>query len=948
VANTKKNSKEKNKKKKKGQADTRNSGGSGKYNASGNGAQTRSGAAESGGQTRKNGAGKKDGQSGVSVKESRGSREITAVILAAIGVFLIFSLFGKTGQIGRIVTAVLYGLIGKFVTIVLLVMLFVLAFTVLRGTSKSIFSLKNCLLFGFMLLMLAAMIHTFAYSVERYEGKKFFDIVTTLWTEQQKGGGVIGGLISVGLQKLVARPGTLIILIPATLILAMVLFSLSLVRAGKTVANIGGKFGKWVSGVVGRFKKSDEEKELKRLEAQERARKKEEIKAQEAANAEKKENAERARAEAREAERNRDGNGETGDNGEIIDDIDGYFDEPGGDVSDEHIELVSARGRKREVFLRDLEKQKEQHRAQERKIMSQEDDDFEAGAAAGVGAATGIAAASAGASGASGAGDGDGDYDGDYETRHGYDPDMAFPDNVPEIDRREHLPETDATIPTKVPSKSEEIRVVTCNEEAEYELPPHEILRSIEADDSDVLEQEKNAKLTARKLEDVMRSFGIEARVIRISIGSTVTMFELQPQSGVKVSRIKNLSDDIALNLAASGVRILAPIPGKAAIGIEVPNEDRRTVYLKELVESDAFQNHRSKLAFCLGEDISGNPIIADIARMPHVLIAGTTGAGKSVCINCIIMSLLYRCSPNDVRLIMIDPKVVELQVYNSIPHLLIPVVTEPRKAAAALSWTVQEMENRYRQFAKYNLRDINAYNDFAPEHGLPRMPRIVIIIDELADLMMVVRDSVEEAINRIAQKARAAGMHLIVATQRPSVDVITGLIKANIPSRIAFTVSSVVDSKTILDYGGAEKLLGRGDMLYHPVDFMKPLRVQGGFVSDTEIEETVDFLRTQKQDSREDEQISSDINNARPVEKPGRSGRLADPDTGDGDPMLADAVDIAIETKQISASFLQRKLGLGYSRASRLIDQMEEKGYISARDGNNPRKVLISINPLR
>ena len=310
-------------------------------------------------------------------------------------------------------------------------------------------------------------------------------------------------------------------------------------------------------------------------------------------------------------------------------------------------------------------------------------------------------------------------------------------------------------------------------------------------------------------------------------------------------------------------------------------------------------------------------------------------------------MSLLYRCTPNDVRLIMIDPKVVELQVYNSIPHLLVPVVTEPKKAAAALSWTVQEMENRYKLFAKYNLRDITAYNQFAPEHDLPRMPRIVIIIDELADLMMVVRDSVEEAINRIAQKARAAGMHLIVATQRPSVDVITGLIKANIPSRIAFTVSSVVDSKTILDYGGAEKLLGRGDMLNHPVDFMKPLRVQGGFVSDTEIEETVEFLKLQKAESEQDEQISSDIDNTRMMEKPGRAGH-GDNLLGDGDPMLADAVDIAIETKQISASFLQRKLGLGYSRASRLIDQMEEKGYISARDGNNPRQVLISRNPLR
>ncbi len=942
MSNKKKNSKEKNKKNKTNTKDVKN----------------REVVREKADSASKKGSkSEKESRSGVAVKESKGGREITAVILAAIGIFIVFSLFGKTGQIGRIVTAVLFGLIGKFVTVVLLIMLFVIAFTVLRGTVHSIFSLKNSILFGVMLLLLAAMVHTFMYSAEVYEGKKFFDFITTLWNET-KGGGVIGGSISIGLQKLVARPGTLIILIPATIILAMVLFSLSIVRAGKRVANFGSRFGKWFSGVVGRFKKTDAEKERKRLEAEEKARKKEEMRSalDAAANAEMRSGPDNGEKSGRNSGRRaQDDNGNANglndgqDGSGNYDDLDGYFASAGGDVSDDNIELVSARGRRREVFLKDLEKQKENHRAQERKIMSQEDDDGEPGRRIPGTAAGAAEALSAGVS--AGIGDRTGAEEtegmGDYEIGSYDSAESGFQDDVTEIEGREPLPDTGATIPTKVPSKNEEIRVVTCNEDAVYELPPHDILRSVETDDSDVLEQEKNAKLTARKLEDVMRSFGIEARVIRISIGSTVTMFELQPQSGVKVSRIKNLSDDIALNLAASGVRILAPIPGKAAIGIEVPNEDRRTVYLKELIESDAFKNSRAKLAVCLGEDISGNPIIADIARMPHVLIAGTTGSGKSVCINCIVMSLLYRLSPNDVRLIMIDPKVVELQAYNSIPHLLIPVVTEPKKAAAALSWTVQEMENRYRQFAKYNLRDINAYNDYAPEHGLPRMPRIVIIVDELADLMMVVRDSVEEAINRIAQKARAAGMHLIVATQRPSVDVITGLIKANIPSRIAFTVSSVVDSKTILDYGGAEKLLGRGDMLYHPVDFMKPLRVQGGFVSDTEIEETVDFLRIQKFESREEQQISTDINNARPVEKPGRGGRI-DTDSGDGDPMLADAVDIAIETKQISASFLQRKLGLGYSRASRLIDQMEEKGYISARDGNNPRKVLISINPLR
>ena len=875
------------------------------------------------------------------VKESRGSREIFAVILAAVGVFIIFSLFGKTGQIGRLVTSIFTGLFGWLATIVMLVMLFVLAWTVLRGTSGSVFSMKNTILFSLLLLFSAALIHTFHYGVELYENAGFFDIVKMMWSSQPKGGGVIGGLISFGLQSLVAKPGALIILIPGTLVLAMVLFSLSLVKAAKHVASAGGRFGNWMSGVIGRFRESDAiNKEKKQKAAEEKARKREQKLAAEA-EARAKAEAEAKALEEKDAEKRRAEEEAEKRRAASVGYIYGDFPE-----EDDHIEMHSAAGRKKELFEEDLARQKEKRREAERRIMSQEDDGEETAPAGGA-AASGKAGAE-GAQGIAGVPEDAGFADDGGAVRDGTD---EFLDNAGAGEKRP-LPAVDSSLPTRIPKPADEIKVVTCNEEAVYELPPRSILKSKMTDYAAVQEQEKIAKYTARKLEDVMRSFGIEAKVIRISIGSTVTMFELQPQSGVKVSRIKNLSDDIALNLAASGVRILAPIPGKAAIGIEVPNDDRRTVYLKDLVETDQFEGHKSKLAFCLGEDISGNAIIADISRMPHVLIAGTTGSGKSVCINCLVMSLLYRCTPNDVRLIMIDPKVVELQVYNSIPHLLIPVVTEPRKAAAALSWTVQEMENRYRLFAKYNLRDINSYNAFAPENGLPRIPRIVIIIDELADLMMVVRDSVEEAINRIAQKARAAGMHLIVATQRPSVDVITGLIKANIPSRIAFTVSSVVDSKTILDYGGAEKLLGRGDMLYHPIDFMKPMRVQGGFVSDDEIQETVDFLKIQKaqtQQTEQDRRISDDIDNARIVEKPGKAGHSADAASGaDGDPMLADAVDIAIETKQISASFLQRKLGLGYSRASRLIDQMEEKGYISARDGNNPRQVLISSNPLR
>ena len=512
------------------------------------------------------------------------------------------------------------------------------------------------------------------------------------------------------------------------------------------------------------------------------------------------------------------------------------------------------------------------------------------------------------------------------------------------------LPGMNNTVETKLPEPAADdtVKVTTSKFDTTYNAPPFSLLETVEEPENLHAEQKKQAAKTARKLEEVMRSFGIEARVIHISRGSTVTRYELQPHSGVKVSRIKNLSDDIALNLAAPGIRIEAPIPGKAAIGIEIPNEEVQTVYLRDLVETDVFLNHKSSLAFCLGEDISGETIVADIAKMPHLLIAGSTGSGKSVCINCMITSILYKASPDDVRMIMIDPKVVELGVYNGIPHLLIPVVTEPKKAAAALAWAVQEMENRYKLFAKYGIRDITSYNNYAYERSMDKMPRILVIIDELADLMMVARDSVEEAINRIAQKARAAGIHLVVATQRPSVDVITGLIKSNIPSRIAFKVASQVDSRTILDYAGAEKLLGRGDMLFYPVGSMKSIRAQGGFISDEEIENVVKYLQTTYGDAEYDQKVHEEVENAKIPEK-GRRGSAQNTSgsaDGDVDELFFDAVQIAIDVKQISASYFQRKLGLGYSRASRIIDQMEEKGYISARDGNNPRQVLISSLP--
>lgn len=467
-----------------------------------------------------------------------------------------------------------------------------------------------------------------------------------------------------------------------------------------------------------------------------------------------------------------------------------------------------------------------------------------------------------------------------------------------------------------------------------YKYPPLKLLNYYTKNGRNIKSFKIAAIEKAKKLEETLSSFGVEARVINISRGPTVTRYELQPSTGVKVSRIVNLTDDISLNLAATGVRIEAPIPGKAAIGIEVPNEEIATVSLKEVIESPEFRNHKSKLAFALGKDISGQCVVADIARMPHLLIAGATGAGKSVCINSLIMSIVYKASPNEVKLLMVDPKVVELGIYNGIPHLLIPVVTDPKKAAGALNWAVQEMVNRYKLFAEKGVRDIKGYNDSVKNEGEEnKLPQIVIIIDELADLMMVAPSDVEDAICRLAQMARAAGMHLVIATQRPSVNVITGVIKANIPSRISFAVSSQVDSRTILDMSGAEKLLGKGDMLFYPVGTQKPTRVQGAFVSDEEIERVVEFLKSQGE-ADYDNDIIEEINNEKePV----------DNTSDECDELLPAAIEMVVEAGQASVSLIQRKFKVGYARAARIIDQMEERGIVGGFEGSKPRQVLIT-----
>ena len=476
-----------------------------------------------------------------------------------------------------------------------------------------------------------------------------------------------------------------------------------------------------------------------------------------------------------------------------------------------------------------------------------------------------------------------------------------------------------------------------------YVFPPLNLLKPSVSGKAAI----QGAELTAEHLINTLKSFGVEARIVNISRGPTVTRYELQPSAGVKISKITNLADDIALNLATAGVRIEAPIPNKAAVGIEVPNKQSDIVGVRGIFESPDFTSAKSKLTVALGRDIGGNAIVTDIAKMPHGLIAGATGSGKSVCINSIIMSILYKATPEEVKLLMIDPKVVELGIYNGIPHLLVPVVTDPRKASGALGWAVTEMENRYKMFADRGVRNIEGYNKFVDELGDPeieKMPHIVIIIDELADLMITAPKEVEDSINRIAAKARAAGMHLIVATQRPSVDVITGVIKANIPTRIAFAVSSQVDSRTILDTAGAEKLLGRGDMLFRFATSPKPSRIQGCFVSDEEVEAVVDFIKKGKT-ADYDDNVMVEIERQAAVEKKQKTGL---PEDGpDEDPMLHDAIRVVVESGMASTSLLQRKLKLGYARAARIVDEMEQRGVVGPYKGAKPRDVLITMDQL-
>ena len=538
----------------------------------------------------------------------------------------------------------------------------------------------------------------------------------------------------------------------------------------------------------------------------------------------------------------------------------------------------------------------------------------------------------------------------------------AYYDNEPSEDTKEEHKEIDAALTAaKAEAKSVEAEKIDFKAETEkftehlekenteaeesYKFPPLTLLKETKAQNAALLSAELDN--TANRLVETLRSFGVETRIVEVSRGPTVTRYELQPSAGVKISKITNLADDIALNLATAGVRIEAPIPNKAAVGIEVPNKASAVVGVRGILDSPAFTSAKSKLTVALGRDIGGNAVVTDIAKMPHGLIAGATGSGKSVCINSIIVSILYKATPDEVKLLMIDPKVVELGIYNGIPHLLVPVVTDPRKASGALGWAVSEMEKRYKMFADRGVRDLAGYNRFVEQLGDPevqKMPHIVIIIDELADLMMTAPNEVEDSINRIAAKARAAGMHLIIATQRPSVDVVTGVIKANIPTRIAFAVSSQIDSRTILDSAGAEKLLGRGDMLFSPVGSNKPNRIQGCFVSDEEVEAVVDYIKGDHSADYDDD-VMVEIERQAAVEKKQKTGLKED--GPEEDPMLSDAIRVVVENGQASTSLLQRRLKLGYARAARIVDEMEQRGVVGPYEGSKPRKVLITMDQL-
>ncbi len=858
-------------------------------------------------------------------KTKKLSAEVKGILLIALGIFVVLSLFtGATGVVGSFFKSVSMGLFGGAARIFPIFIIW---------TGVNIFMERKNVTMGYKVWVLAALmtVTSVLWSLVGGNTEWIYDNFTSavesmyVYGGDGYGGGVIGGFICIGIVKCIGVGGTTLVTISAMLILLIVLTELSFEKMFKKIS----LYIKENKEKIAEELDGDIDMDIE-AEAEERKRKK----------------------QAKQRQKPQVGNKEPAEPPVRMSNSD-YFDLY---FAEEDIMQLADSGEKkpemhkppRFVFEEDTEEEKQELIGLEQ---TEDENDSEAEGNMPFRIAdmhTGVLTQLPDENGKIPAGNDD-----DFEPpslvqlQEKVDPmtQAAIDGGVP-LDRaveagkrikHEEAQQAADSIGIMAKENIEATRIIN------YKLPSVSLLAKPNSKTKTQAEKRKELEDKANKLLETLASFKVDARILNITQGPTVTRFELQPGFGIKVSKITNLADDIALSLAAPGVRIEAPIPGKSAIGIEIPNETATAVPIREVIDTDKFRDFKSKTAFALGKDIGGNCIVADIAQFPHILIAGATGSGKSVCINSLITSILYKAKPNEVKMIMVDPKMVELGVYNGIPHLLIPVVTDPKHAAGALNWAVAEMKNRYQLLKDNKVRNIQGYNELMESEGTPenKLPEIVIIIDELADLMMAAKNEVEDAINSLAALARAAGMYLVIATQRPSVDVITGVIKANVPSRISFAVSSQVDSRTILDTMGAEKLLGKGDMLYAPRGAIKPMRIQGNFLSDAEIENIINFIKKQYE-AEYDESILEHIareqenDNAEPEEDSHMRG-------GERDELFAKAAELVLDSGQASVAMLQRRFKVGYQRAARIIDQMEEYRVIGPYEGTKPRQVLMT-----
>ena len=818
--------------------------------------------------------------------------EIILIVLFAVAVFLFLCNFGIAGVMGNTISDIMFGIFGMTAYVMPLALFFMIAFGMVNN-GNSIAARK--LVAGVFLVLLAGMMCDLFTGAPEAAASYQIGKIYKRCSEQHNGGGVLAGSLAYLSYHFLGLIGTVLIVLVAIIISIVVLTDKSFVSGVK-------------SGSRRVYERSVEDAAYRRERARVRREEQEEVRRRREEERRLREEERRLREEEKENEKILRMDKKV--SGVMLNtSLTGTAEEKSITRDDIH-----------EINLTDFEEQMEQAKiADENEEVWNGESEYE-------------------------------EYE--QEEENGNDELFEITDfEEPMEDEPIIEAHTEAKKPTVAVKPASAVNPQTkpqLNPQAKpkkYIFPP--ISKLVKGSGKSGGDSQRELRETATRLQQTLQTFGVRVAITDISQGPAVTRFELQPEQGVKVSKIVGLTDDIKLNLAATDIRIEAPIPGKAAVGIEVPNKENSTVMLRDLLESKEFKEFPSNLAFAVGKDIGGKVVVADIAKMPHMLIAGATGSGKSVCINTLIMSILYKAHPDDVKLIMVDPKVVELSVYNGIPHLLIPVVTDPKKASAALQWGVAEMTDRYQKFADFNVRDLKGYNkkvETMKEKGDPeapaKMPQIVIIVDELADLMMVAPGEVEESICRLAQLARAAGIHLIIATQRPSVDVITGLIKANMPSRVAFSVSSGVDSRTILDMNGAEKLLGKGDMLFYPQGYSKPARVQGAFVSDKEVSDVVEFLKNQALGNIYDADIQEKMANI----GSGSTGVGGAAEGSERDQYFIEAAKFIIEKDKASIGMLQRVFKIGFNRAARIMDQLCDAGVVGEEEGTKPRKVLMSM----